>query len=137
MGNIYVKLGWPEYQTYQQFDGFDEHSHYCPEDEVYFIEQDWLMEQDGQEKLVDKLQEAIDACIKGGISIDFDYCSNSLNCFNIKDIKEFGYCPQIDEETEESYCLDISRAGRSLKHIGDYNTEDGDLQFVIKKSTKK
>lgn len=47
MANIYVKLGWPEYQAYQQFDGFDEHSHYCPEDEVYFIEQDWLMEQDG------------------------------------------------------------------------------------------
>lgn len=92
---------------------------------------------DEQEKLVDKLQDAIDACIKGGISIDFDYCSNSLNCFNIKDIKEFGYCPQIDEETEESYPLDLSRAGRSLKHIGDYNTEDSDLQFVIKKSTKK
>ena len=46
MTNIYVKLGWPEYQTYQQFDGFDEHSHYCPQDEVYFIEQQWLVEQD-------------------------------------------------------------------------------------------
>lgn len=49
MANIYVKLGWPEYQHYQQFDDFDEHSHYCPEDEVYFIEQQWLIEQDARE----------------------------------------------------------------------------------------
>lgn len=46
MANIYVKLGWPEYQAYQQFDDFDEHSHYCPDDEIYFIEQQWLMEHD-------------------------------------------------------------------------------------------
>lgn len=92
---------------------------------------------DEQNALVDKLQEAIDECIKGGISIDFDYADNSITCFNIKNIKEFGYCPSVDEETEESYPLDLSRAGRCLKRIGDYNTEDGDMAFVIKKSTKK
>jgi hypothetical protein len=92
---------------------------------------------DEQNALVDKLQEAIDECIKGGISIDFDYADNSVTCFNIKNIKEFGYCPSVDEETEESYPLDLSRAGRCLKRIGDYNTEDGDMAFVIKKSMKK
>ena len=92
---------------------------------------------DEQNALVDKLQEAIDECTKGGISIDFDYADNSVTCFNIKNIKEFGYCPSVDEETEESYPLDLSRAGRCLKRIGDYNTEDGDMAFVIKKSTKK
>lgn len=92
---------------------------------------------DEQNALVDKLQEAIDECTKGGISIDFDYADNSVTCFNIKNIKEFGYCPSVDEETEESYPLDLSRAGRCLKRIGDYNTDDGDMAFVIKKSTKK
>lgn len=92
---------------------------------------------DEQNALVDKVQEAIDACIKAGVSIDFDYADNYVTCFNMKDIKEFGYCPSVDEETEESYQLDLSRAGRCLKHIGDYNTEESDLQFVIKKSTKK
>ena len=92
---------------------------------------------DEQNALVDKLQEAIDECIKGGISIDFDYAYNSVTCLNIKNIKEFGYCPPVDEETEESYPLDLSRAGRCLKNIGDYNTDDSEMAFVIKKSTKK
>lgn len=92
---------------------------------------------DEQNALVDKVQEAIDACIKAGVTFDFDYADNQLTCFNMKDIKEFGYCPQVDEETEESYPLNLSRAGRCLKHIGDYNTDDSDMAFVIKKSTKK
>lgn len=92
---------------------------------------------DEQNALVDKVQEDIDACIKAGVTFDFDYADNQLTCFNMKDIKEFGYCPQVDEETEESYPLDLSRAGRCLKHIGDYNTDDSDMAFVIKKSTKK
>lgn len=49
MENIYVKLGWPEYQAYQQFDDFDEHAHYCAEDDICFIEQQWLMERDAKE----------------------------------------------------------------------------------------
>lgn len=92
---------------------------------------------DEQNALVDKLQEAIDECTKGGISIDFDYADNSVTCFNIKNIKKFGYCPSVDEETEESYPLNLSRAGRCLKNIGDYNTDDSEMEFVIKKSTKK
>jgi len=92
---------------------------------------------DEQNALVDKVQGAIDACIKAGVTFGFDYADNQLTCFNMKDIKKVGYCPQVDEETEESYPLDLSRAGRCLKHIGDYNTDDSDLEFVIKKSTKK
>lgn len=44
MENIYVKLGWPEYQTYQKYDEFDEHAHYCSDDDLYFVEKDWLEE---------------------------------------------------------------------------------------------
>ena len=43
MANLYLKLGWPEYQEYQQYDDFDEHACYSPENECYFIEQDWLI----------------------------------------------------------------------------------------------
>ena len=44
MASIYLKLGWPEYQEYQQYDDFDEHACYSPENECYFIEQEWLIE---------------------------------------------------------------------------------------------
>ena len=43
MASRYLKLGWPEYQEYQQYDDFDEHACYSPENECYFIEQDWLI----------------------------------------------------------------------------------------------
>lgn len=43
MASLYLKLGWPEYQEYQQYDDFDEHACYSPENECYFIEQDWLI----------------------------------------------------------------------------------------------
>lgn len=46
MANLYLKLGWPEYQDYQQYDDFDEHACYSPENECYFIEQDWLISKD-------------------------------------------------------------------------------------------
>lgn len=49
MKNLYVKLEWPEYQAYQQLQDFDEHSHYCSDDDVMFIEQDWINEQDVQD----------------------------------------------------------------------------------------
>lgn len=44
MANLYLKLGWPAYQAYQQYDDFDEHACYSPENECYFIEQEWLIE---------------------------------------------------------------------------------------------
>lgn len=49
MASLYLKLGWPEYQEYQQYDDFDEHACYSPENECYFIEQDWLLKRDAED----------------------------------------------------------------------------------------
>nr|MBQ4455805.1 hypothetical protein [Clostridia bacterium] len=38
---LYIKLGWPEYQEYQEKEGFDENSEYSPESDSYFIYLDW------------------------------------------------------------------------------------------------
>lgn len=37
----YVKLEWPEYQAFQDKEGFEEKSYYCAESDVYFVELEW------------------------------------------------------------------------------------------------
>lgn len=88
---------------------------------------------DEQNALIDKLQTAIDECNKAGVAIDFDYADNTVTCFNRNGIKDYGWEPGHDEEKEKSYPLDLSRAGRCLTGIGDINTEDSSLEFVIDK----
>lgn len=38
---LYVKLGWPEYQDFQKYEYFDEYAYYDPIHDVYFIEKEW------------------------------------------------------------------------------------------------
>ena len=70
MENLYVKLGWPEYQAYQQINDFDEHSHYCSDDDVFFIEQDWLCEQE----VVNIEQDASTTIDYNGTAIELSSC---------------------------------------------------------------
>ena len=39
--NLFIRLGWSEYQEYQDKKGFDENSHYDPLDDFYFISKEW------------------------------------------------------------------------------------------------
>ena len=89
-----------------------------------------------QNALLDKLQAVIDECKEAGIALDFNYANYGLMAFNTKNIKEYGYDPEYDEEKEAAYCLDLSRAGRYMRHIGDINTDDDCVQFVIEKPCK-
>ena len=86
---------------------------------------------DEQNALVDKLQAVIDECNKAGVAIDFDYADNTVTCFNRNGIKDYGWDPDFDSETEESYKLELDRAGRSLRGISDINTDEN--SFIIEK----
>lgn len=44
MEGLYIKVGSTEYPEYQKRGGFSKHSHYCAEDDCYFIEQDWAFQ---------------------------------------------------------------------------------------------
>lgn len=88
---------------------------------------------DEQNALLDKLQTAIDECVGAGITLDFDYATYELTAFNKQNIVRFGYSPECNSETEESYYLDVTRAGRTMRNIGDYNTEDSDVRFIVEK----
>lgn len=88
---------------------------------------------DEQNALVDRLQEAINECNKAGIAIEFDYAGNTVMCFNRRNIKDYGWEIEYDAETEESYGLELDRAGRAIKGIGDINTEENN--FIIEKPT--
>lgn len=92
-----------------------------------------LMLTDEQNALLDKLQAVINECSDAGIAIEYDLSPYHLVAFNKKNIKEYYYEPVYDEEKEAAYELDLSRAGRVIKGVGDVNTEDGSLQFVIEK----
>ena len=91
---------------------------------------------DEQNALLDKLQAVIDECKEAGIAIDFNYAYYGVVAFNAKNIKEYGYEPFYDEEKEAAYYLDLSKAGRCMHNIGDYNTEDDSLKFVIARPCK-
>ena len=41
MENLYIRVGWPEYQEYQQYEDFNDHSFYDVENDQYFIERKW------------------------------------------------------------------------------------------------
>ena len=91
---------------------------------------------DEQNALLDKLQTVIDECKDAGIALDFNTASYVLMAFNAKNIKEYGYDPIYDEEKEAAYYLDLSKAGRYMRNVGDYNTEDDSVKFVIEKPCK-
>lgn len=86
-----------------------------------------------QEELAGKLQQAIDACKLAGMDIYFNHASYDLNAVNVRHIERLEYNPMVDEDTEEAHCFDDSRVARSFKNVGDLNTEDSDVKFVIKK----
>lgn len=41
MEDLYIRVGWPEYQEYQQCEGFDEHNFYDAVNNQCFIERKW------------------------------------------------------------------------------------------------
>jgi len=86
-----------------------------------------------QEELADKLQQAIDACKAAGMDIYFNYASYDLNAVNVRHIERLAYDPSVDEDTEEAHFFDDSRVSRVFKNVGDLNTDDNDVKFVIKK----
>jgi hypothetical protein len=86
-----------------------------------------------QEELADKLQQAIDACKEAGMNIYFNFASYDLNAVNVRHIERLGYDPSVDKEAEEAHYFDDSRVARVFENVGDLNTEDNDLKFVIKK----
>lgn len=86
-----------------------------------------------QEELADKLQQAIDACKEAGMNIYFNFASYDLNAVNVRHIERLAYDPSVDEDTEEAHCFDDSRVARVFKNVGDLNSEDADVKFVIKK----
>lgn len=92
-----------------------------------------LMLTDEQNKLVDKLQNVINECKKAGIQIDYELSDYHLVAYNAKDIEEIGYDPNYDDETEVAYHLELARAGRTIFGVGDVNTDDDYLKFIIKK----
>ena len=59
MAKTYMKLEWPEYQHYQQFDGFDGHACFCAEDNCYFIETDWMMQQENDDAKKEREPDAV------------------------------------------------------------------------------
>lgn len=86
-----------------------------------------------QEELAGKLQQAIDACKEAGMDIYFNYASYDLNAVNVRHIESLEYDPSVDEETEEAHCFDDSRVAHVFKNVGDLNSEDSAVKFVIKK----
>ena len=93
---------------------------------------------DEQNALVDELQAVINKCIKAGVALDMDLAVYEVKAFNAANIKEYGYEPVYDEDNgERSYQLLLDKAGRTIKGIGDINTEGGDVYFVISKSGKE
>ncbi len=41
MEDLYIRVEWPEYQDYQQYDGFEEHNFYDAVNNQCFIEYEW------------------------------------------------------------------------------------------------
>lgn len=46
---VYIRCPWPEYQTYQGYDGFDDNAEYCADTDVYFINSEWATACDNEE----------------------------------------------------------------------------------------
>lgn len=44
----YIRLFWPEYQKYQDYDGFDNNAIYDCEENSYFVKQDWIENIEGR-----------------------------------------------------------------------------------------
>ncbi|MBQ8713108.1 MAG: hypothetical protein IJ551_09875 [Prevotella sp.] len=86
-----------------------------------------------QEELADKLQAVIDECKAAGMDIYFNYASYDLNAVNVRHVERLAYDPTVDEDTEQAYPFDDSRVARVFNNVGDLNTEDSDVKFVIKK----
>ncbi len=59
MEGLYIRLGWPEYQEYQDKDGFKEHSQFCAETNEYFIEQDWAFRNQKEDEENENLAKAL------------------------------------------------------------------------------
>lgn len=91
-----------------------------------------LLESD-QQALVEKLQAVIDECNKADITIYWSNADYTLNAVSRRKIDRIEYDPNIDEETEEAYYFDDSRAAHTFKNVGEINSEDSDVKFVIKK----
>lgn len=89
-----------------------------------------------QEVLVDKLQSVINECKEAKIQVSFDLNDYTLTAYNVANVDRVEYDPEVDEETEVAHYLNL-REARTISDVYDINTEDNNLQFVVKKSSLK
>ena len=92
-----------------------------------------LLEQD-QQSLADKLQSVIDECKAAGMCIYWSNADYTLNAVNVRHIERLEYDPYVNEETEDAYYYDDSRCTHVFKNVSDYNTESGDIKFVVRRA---
>ena len=88
---------------------------------------------DDQKVLVEKMQQAIDACKAAGVCIYWSNADYTLNAVNVRRVERIEYDPSVDEDTEEAHYFDDSRVSHVFGNVTDYNSEDDSVKFVIKK----
>lgn len=86
-----------------------------------------------QKALADKLQAVLDECKEAKMLIYWSNADYTLNAVNVRRVEKLEYDPSYDEETEEALYFDDSRCSHVFKNVTDYNSEDSDVKFVIKK----
>ena len=86
-----------------------------------------------QKALAEKLQAVIDECREAKMCIYWSNADYTLNAVNVRRVEKLEYDPCYDEETEEALYFDDSRCSHVFSHVTDYNSEDSDVKFVIKK----
>ena len=66
MEGLYIRVGWPDYQEYQEKEGFADHSKYCADTNEYFIEQDWAFQNQNDDCEDEDLKKAL-ARVRGEV----------------------------------------------------------------------
>ena len=86
-----------------------------------------------QQALAEKLQAVLDECKEAKMLIYWSNADYTLNAVNVRRVEKLEYDPSYEEETEEALYFDDSRCSHVFKNVTDYNSEDSDVKFVIKK----
>jgi hypothetical protein len=85
-----------------------------------------------QKALAEKLQAVLDECKKAKMLIYWSNADYTLNAVNLRKVQRVEYDPEVTDD-EEAYYFDDSRCSHVFKNVTDYNSEDSDVKFVIKK----
>ena len=81
----------------------------------------------------EKLQAVLDEMKEAKMLVYWSNADYTLNAVNLRKVQRVEYDPEYDEETEEALYFDDSRCSHVFKNVTDYNSEDSDVKFVIKK----